>query len=726
MSYHEQHNTDLAGGTKRKRSGQESSFEDIAWTAARCNRLLRTITQRITALRRLLDTCARNDGKTAKRDPLREKRADEHWSTTDPVWLPDGKRKAPGRTYAAKPKLDKNAAQKTSLKTTSTGLAFPSPFVRRIGSSNPLDYTGSPVAALRERPPPAQRSRQLPIKPESRIKEAEQGLVTAFTCLLAVTSQREPSRSAGASSLMSMCLRQVPAYIELNAEFESGEDFTSEIFSYLEQFGVREDGGWAGLREVVRSQAVHIIRAAFVEGVVLEGTIGQLIDVCGEQSAILEGHQLLQTWLETTEPLNSGHSGALSTFGRQHQCPELTFRTIHMLGHRKPAQLAMLSKSSEFWKDLLRSLSGRSGHHAADLLAHYVQHILEQEGDASSSITNGVKEMVFKLTAMAASSALLDRKDALIHRTISRLAADATFSFFEQRERASIHRDIHPLMVLLVDCALLLSGISLQSQSGSTALNLATLGRLSGLLNRNPHVRRDDFAEKLAEDIVDLQKHLSLPLIEPLLERMLGMPAAPAVFQRVGLAALTAKRQYSGGDTLVESEYRDILKRLATSSERRPKTPQTPFRKIANAGYIWEDGICEWVAATPFTKATSPVNPSSDDSTVAHSISTPATEMSHFATPDKENQAPVSKHNLAMQKMTLRPPPSAKPEQSPDILAMTPQLKRLAESPIRPTQKRARLSRTSSTTSVHIGRRGRTSGTSMYSDVDDSADELGF
>ncbi|KJX99711.1 hypothetical protein TI39_contig353g00002 [Zymoseptoria brevis] len=725
MSYHEQHYTGFEGATKRKRPSQESSFEDIPWTAARCNRLLRTITSRTTALRRLLDTCARNDGNTAKRNPLREKREDEHWSTTDPVWLPDGKRKAPGRTYAAKPKLDKNAAQKTSLKVTSTGLTFPSPFVRRIGCSNPLDYTGSPVAALRERPPPAQRSRQLAMKPESRITEANQGLVTAFTCLLAVTSQRKPPRIAGASSLMSMCLRQVPAYIELNEEFESGEALTSEIFSYLEQFGVREDGGWSGLREVVRSQAVHIIRAAFVEGVVLKGTISQLIDVCGEQSAILEGFQLLQTWLETTEPLSSAHSGALSAFGRQHQCRELTFRTMHMLGHRKPARLAMLSKSSEFWKDLLRSLSGSSGHHAADLLGHHVQHILEQEGDASSSITNDVREMIFKLTAMAASSALLDRKDTFIHRTISRLAADATYSFLEQRERASIHRDIHPLTVLLVESALLLSGISPESQSRSTALNLETLGRLSSFMNQDPHARRDDFAEKLAEDIVDLQRHLCLPLIEPLIERMLGMPTALAVFQRVGLAALTAKRQHSG-DTLNESDYHDILKRLATTSERRPKTPQTPFRKNANPGYRWEDGICEWVAATPFTKAASPINLSSDDSTMAHFISTPATEISHMATPDKENQAPVSKNTLAVHKVALRPPSSAKPEQSPDILAMTPQLKRLAESPTRPAQKRPRMSRTSSTTNVQLNRRVSISGTALYPDEDDSADELGF
>lgn len=700
MSYYLQTpSTDLNNIIKRrKRISHES--EELAWTAARCNRLLRSITQRIGALRKLVD----NDFTESAPKPRKslEKRVANHWSTQDPVWMGDGKRKPGTKTFKARKKVSKQEVSKEVAK--DSEIAFPSPFVRRFGLDGRNSEIASPAATFARPALPARLTRQLPIKPGSQRIEAEQGLSSALSSLLGATAGKGPQDSKGTRSLMSTCLRNVPQYIALNEEDESEEDhdFSSEILSYLEDLGTKENGGWSGLREVVRSQAMHALCEAIEDEVLSEKLIRELVDICGFQESAAEGQDLLTAWMKAGDSVTAKQIESLTTFGKQQRCESSSFRVMRQVLDENSASLVGFCKAPRFFNDLLRSLASASSYEAASFLSTCLESCLMRGVDCSQGVGLGIKETMLRLTTMAVSAMLLKNsrlEDTGMASVVHKLASNVIFSGHERKATE--------LYGVMVNCSLLLLGVSHDSHGPLNAFDLsATLSYTAA--DRRLH---SDFAEAMVASVAALGQCLHSDLTSLLLERMVDQASTAPLYKEVALAAITANRQFSQ-DVENEALYVDYLSRISARSSSTTKTPRTPFRNDRKARFRWEEGICEWVSKTPFTAAADvPPTPSSIVTNLSHSDN-----KENCVTASEKSCKSITKETCLLQN-------------SPDVLALSPRKRPAAESPLVPRQaKRARAQKSrSAIVAPKKQSRRRTSRLSTRSrEGDDSADELGL
>ncbi|KAK4123506.1 hypothetical protein N657DRAFT_663721 [Parathielavia appendiculata] len=134
----------------------------------------------------------------------------------------------------------------------------------------------------------------------------------ALDYLLRSTSPQK-NRAASAKSLLAMCLRKVPAYIAGLEEWErveadangtksaiQGAGVSFEIYSELESLGAV--GGWRHLCLVVRAHAVHILQDAVLEGLFDRSVADLLIRVCLEYMPPTEFKGLLDAVLVRQYP----------------------------------------------------------------------------------------------------------------------------------------------------------------------------------------------------------------------------------------------------------------------------------------------------------------------------------------------------------------------------------------------------------------------------------------
>lgn len=696
MSYHPQSpSRDLnIINKKRKRISHES--EQLAWTAARCSRLLRSISSRIAAIRKLADSNISEV--TVKPKKTVAKRVASHWSTQDPVWMGDAKRKTGARTFAGRKKVTKAETQQKAPR--DAAITFPSPFMRRI---RPGEVSSPAVPFARPAAPTQRQSKHLPVRPGCKLEEAEIGLALAFSSILTTTSGQGPPRSQGARSLMSTCLRNVPQYIALYEEDEAEDDVdsSSELLSYLENLGTKENGGWSGLREVVRSQALYAICEAVQDEMLSEMTMKILIEHCGSQNAIPEGQEILTAWLTAGECITTKQIAALNSFGLEQNCVASTFRLMRVAGENQPTRLEAICRAPGFWNNILRSFSRAASFEAESFLSACFQRCLNTESIYSHSFELGLKETLMKLTTMAISATLLGTphsEHSRLHTVVHRLAAVATFSNSESRS-GNLHH-------LLVSCSLLLLGISQEPYESLSSDGLSHL--LSTMTTfRSLHPA---FADDIISSMATLDQHLHTDLIGIFLDKMVDRARAAPLFRQVALAAVTTKQLSCQGeeDSALCAQY---ISRMSTSSlGDLEKMPQTPFRKHSKASLRWEDGICEWVARTPFTAAVmAPPTPSS-------------MRMEHPKFDDKENTCPEESEKLFSAKKE-----TCTLQYSPDVLALSPRKRVLAESPLRQRQtKKKRLSNPRVVLQKVDGRRRTSRLSSRSCAEDDSADELGL
>ena len=330
MSYNEHLTTGLAGlwnctaneaagriAPKRKRLSHESVRGDVPWTAARCNRLLRTITSRVNLLRKQSKPgtdgpCVRHTESTSRRslETVSSKespspRGNNRNQANDPTWLPGAQWRTTAKIYGGRSKSQAKPAPNR------TDSGFSTPFVKRlleneVLSTSEQSFKSFNTAGSDSLKRQSAKMRQLPVQLSSSNEKAQRNLVTAFNSLLVTTSSVstlpvEPERT-GARSLMSACISRVPHYIDLEAEdtHQSNvdtEDIVSSIYADLESLGTNADGGWSGLREVVRSHCVHLFCTAIEDGLIYDARISELVTACSEHGALPEAESLIRSWL---------------------------------------------------------------------------------------------------------------------------------------------------------------------------------------------------------------------------------------------------------------------------------------------------------------------------------------------------------------------------------------------------------------------------------------------
>ncbi|EAQ91069.1 hypothetical protein CHGG_03004 [Chaetomium globosum CBS 148.51] len=129
----------------------------------------------------------------------------------------------------------------------------------------------------------------------------------AFDALLRATSPRR-NQAAGPKSLLAMCLRKVPAYIAGLEEWERreseengtksgvrGAGVSFEIYSELESLGAVD--GWNHLCLLLRAHAVEMIQDAATEDLLEDPVTGLLIRLCLEYMPPTEFTGLIDTFV---------------------------------------------------------------------------------------------------------------------------------------------------------------------------------------------------------------------------------------------------------------------------------------------------------------------------------------------------------------------------------------------------------------------------------------------
>ena len=609
---------------KRKRISQDSLREEIPWTAARCNRLLRTITSRVNILRRQSRLCAAGSSARdaqSSRDVSRHSsedasppRKDRKPAANDPEWVPGADTKTSSRTYGGKIK----SRQKVASRKADSG--FSTPFVKRLLKNVPLSAAKPRPDAINRADERPKKVLQLPVQLASRNEEAQRNLVRAFDSLLVATGSTSGTERVGARSLVGACLRRVPDYIALELEDQdddndNNEDIASSIYSELESLGTNSGGGWSGLREVVRSHGLDYVREAIDEGLIQDTRISELVSICSKHGALFEAESLLQTWIardSSTEPgrVEDSHIALtkLNELRSKHDAPGLYLRHHADLVKSKHIQLSdVLRPGSAPLKDMISGLLRGPSQDAA--LAYLEAAVIE---DYTASDTPSLPVFsrlagLFASLALAQSGSADSFKPELeISTVVNRIATliaqrqDNDMDALAQRNQSTSintkrNTRIHPFSM-----ASALLQLALRSKTPTI-----TTVPMDSLVNavaahQNAFVK---FAVNVAQHV---HRFSDADELESLLITTSGLLAPPpecndesrSTLNRLGFEIAFAYREQTGVD--IDDHFNGRL--AGTVGAPVDSTAQTPRRRVQVSGYKWEEGLCEWVEATPLAK----------------------------------------------------------------------------------------------------------------------------
>lgn len=210
------------------------------------------------------------------------------------------------------------------------GIAF-TPLIARHGTQflQSPNLQSSPLRGKRQRPVIAKAEQIKKLKAEMPCQKDRVflGLLDAYVNLIEATDQEQDRNPRGARSLMSTCLKKIPAYIVLEEYFagldkeeadEDGintldRDVSDEIYTHLEKTYESGTGlGWAALREIVRAHGTSLLCDAFADGIFCnmftDDTLGiqalqTIVQLCMRLSAWDEAEQFLWTYLDNLKTI---------------------------------------------------------------------------------------------------------------------------------------------------------------------------------------------------------------------------------------------------------------------------------------------------------------------------------------------------------------------------------------------------------------------------------------
>ncbi|KAH6849811.1 hypothetical protein B0I37DRAFT_390286 [Chaetomium sp. MPI-CAGE-AT-0009] len=259
-----------------------------SWTATRCHRLLRPLLAHIAALR-----------KDKERKSLIQ-------NSTAPGQAPKSRRTVQRRQPDNKAPQDVVNHQ---LSSPAKARDEP-PQAEPPAANSRCTHSGNELAGFRP-------------TVDSERHGLYESVFKAFDALLRVTSPKR-NQAAGPKSLLAMCLRKVPDYIVGLEEWERqeseengtksavrGAGVSFEIYSELESLGAVD--GWNNLCLLLRAHAVQIIQEAATEGLLEDPVTGLLIRLCLEYMPPTEFTGLIETFVVRQYPKPSPADNNLFT-----------------------------------------------------------------------------------------------------------------------------------------------------------------------------------------------------------------------------------------------------------------------------------------------------------------------------------------------------------------------------------------------------------------------------
>lgn len=475
-----------------------------------------------------------------------------------------------------------------------------------------------------------------------------EGIYSGLETLLKATKPDKPKQQKrGSRSLLSMCLEAVPRYISkqellLETQLEetgkrsaiNSRDVSTEIYDDLEAFG-SFGRGWKHLSTIVRSHGLQVISDAIQAELLDVEFCGILVTLCTYLEAGKEAEILISSLLSLQQipaPKNlftrfgdNDQSRPLSilwNFVEKQQCFSYQYRAISTMivtGHL-PLQWVATKEFAPIWTRAIHRLSSDATETNTFLFMDTLLSVLAGMRNTEYYETNNFKRQesfLFEATKQTFSSILTTLVSIII---LSKETATQTHQNSDLM--VSNHKDISNLL----QSSLVNWKFSHTTDSHGALLLLASLvtenqdiqyqfANLDLLLNHFGQAKRATHELILKDDLVAFVCSVArccgrgaftsgfsyLAYLHLILENLanVGELEEGTVLHRIivdsafAFAEQSPDRKHFEYAASVEAKFHLVKTELSENP-----TPASRDRQ-ARAGYRWEEGISEWVTATP-------------------------------------------------------------------------------------------------------------------------------
>ncbi|KAG0646724.1 hypothetical protein D0Z07_6433 [Hyphodiscus hymeniophilus] len=478
-----------------------------------------------------------------------------------------------------------------------------------------------------------------------------EGIYNGLEALLKATNLEGPPKNrVGSKSLLALCLRTVPRYITHEEELFithmevtksksaiNNRDISTEIYDDLEAFGCNGKG-WKHFRNIVRSHGIQLLSDAIRVGSLDAEFIGILITQCIHTRAVGEAEILLSTLLSTTK-----FPAPKSVFNRFDDDPamrplSMLWKFVEITGNYSfqyremsalistgilPLSWLATKELGPFWTKAIQALPNGSNDTDALQFMDTVLPLLAQSGPSACGNDRSINGDGLMLDAVKQTfSSLLTTLSSIVL-----LSGEADNHVLGRS--ASAKRIEYDHFVALARSCLMQWELYCNHNTQGTLLVIANL-----ILRDNDHHSPEselDLMRTLFNHLHHMGKETSiLPSYHEIVSficsiaRCCGRGASSSGFEYLEnlhqkLESLIRESDAEGGNLVREIladsalafaqeipdrnylDYADAMEAKVHRMETNRRVSLTPGHPVDNSrtGFRWEEGISEWVMATP-------------------------------------------------------------------------------------------------------------------------------
>lgn len=494
-----------------------------------------------------------------------------------------------------------------------------------------------------------------------RTFELHQGVTDSFSLLLQRTNSTDPEESArkGVSSLLSMCLRRVPDYIRAEEDWrksideDDDADVSAEVYEELEDLGSVHGHGWSGLREVVIAHGVSLVHEIIRDKLVATETRAELAKIPARYGLHKVSEDLLLAYVQSLplkRPLGvdsrlfNGCLSRLTTMQPANANNETFIRLLDALFSSGRLKLSWLATRDmvTLLSGMIRTLASQSGD--VSNILQFLQGRISQISEAEltqeravrqgpegkpdiwlkleKSLTNTMVSIITVLTAIVliernthdrndssrrctAAESLLTRLSVILLTKLDELRSSAKSSTNQQR--TVCFTLLASRLILSVKCAKNSKTTTLLGQEeilqgmivvhGSNGLNhtqsmveraASFLVDLSRCCGQSLHSDSQSYLESLVRLIMQDGQHDS-----DMTKSFLKQWALESSMLSAKTSATQRSRRFLDDVEVAMSQQGPLsTQSTATASRHIDAT-------VAEQGLRWEEGLCEWIVASP-------------------------------------------------------------------------------------------------------------------------------
>ncbi|KAH7418224.1 hypothetical protein BKA64DRAFT_193732 [Cadophora sp. MPI-SDFR-AT-0126] len=464
-----------------------------------------------------------------------------------------------------------------------------------------------------------------------------EGIYNGLEALLRATTKdgsEEKTKSKGARSLLSMALRAVPRYITeqeglLEAHMEATgsktaldqRDISIEIYDELESFGPSRHG-WKRLKAIVRSHGIQVIRDAVYLGLFDDGFCGVLIALCINTLAIEEAQSILSALLSSRQYSSprtlydtpSRPLIMLSSFTDFTSRASFQFREVSsiMSSGLLPVEWLATKEFGPIWTQVMQRLSpGLIDDDAVAFLDNALCLLSSAETSPSTGVSNAVTEAVkntFSSLLTTLSSIVMLSKEARPKDDLETTHQSTEYEhIIAILGGCLVQSGTSDMQILLLLSNFIIHGNIVKQEGPESSLMDLLLARLrhkGGSEASQSYVQAVNFICQVARCCARTSSRPGLAHLEQmhlLMDAAASEKAEGSIVQGLivdsafAFAQRVPDRQHIDYAATVDERY--SARRLDVEISLHETTIGDCDEDMS--GFRWEEGIGEWVTATP-------------------------------------------------------------------------------------------------------------------------------